>query len=240
MARELILVRHAESVGNVARAAALEQSAARIALAHRDRDVPLSPLGERQAEALGRWLRADPPPPDVVYSSPYERAAATARIATRTSGWSAPLLLDERLREKAFGELDGLTSRGIREAFPAEAQARARIGKFAYRPPDGESWADVVERLRDFWNEHELAAGDGRVVIVTHQVVVLCLRMLIERLDERELMSIDRAGDVANCGVTRYVRTDDGRLALAAYNSVAPLERDDAPVTTEPARVHAG
>ena len=50
-------------------------------------------------------------------------------------------------------------------------------------------------------------------------------------LDEEEILAIDRAGDVANCGVTEY-RFDpaagkDGGLVLAAYNVTAPMEEDD-------------
>jgi probable phosphoglycerate mutase len=64
------------------------------------------------------------------------------------------------------------------------------------------------------------------------------LRYLLENLTEAEILAIDRAGDVANCGVTEY-RFDpsvgkDGHLVLHRYNFVAPLERAGGPVTAEP------
>jgi hypothetical protein len=69
-------------------------------------------------------------------------------------------------------------------------------------------------------------------------VIVLCLRYLIEELTEHEILAIDRAAEVTNCGVTRYVLERDGasggRLHLAAYNFVAPLEQGGAPVTSRP------
>ena len=49
----LWIVRHGQSAGNVARDAAELGGLAAIEIAHRDVDVPLSPLGEQQAEALG-------------------------------------------------------------------------------------------------------------------------------------------------------------------------------------------
>ena len=55
---------------------------------------------------------------------------------------------DERLREKEFGVLDRLTTLGIEQHFPDQAEARRRIGKFYHRPPGGESWCDVILRLR--------------------------------------------------------------------------------------------
>src|SRR3954466_911053 len=75
----LWLVRHGESAGNVARAAADVAGVGMIDLTVRDVDVPLSPLGERQADALGRWFAAmdESERPEVILSSPYVRARQT-------------------------------------------------------------------------------------------------------------------------------------------------------------------
>ena len=72
MATELILVRHGESVGNVARDAAESSGADVIDIDLRDADVPLGDRGREQAEAAGRDLAEHRP--DVVWSSPYLRA----------------------------------------------------------------------------------------------------------------------------------------------------------------------
>jgi broad specificity phosphatase PhoE len=80
------------------------------------------------------------------------------------------------------------------------------------------------------------------VLIVAHQVIVLCLRYLIEGMTEEEVLAVDRAGDVANCGVTQYALdpapgppgTAGGKLRLVTYNFVAPLEEAGAPVTARP------
>jgi hypothetical protein len=76
------------------------------------------------------------------------------------------------------------------------------------------------------------------VLVVAHQVIVLCLRYLLEELTEAEILAIDRAAEVANCGVTSYVRDSDaaarGRLRLEAYNFVAPLVEAGTPVTSRP------
>jgi probable phosphoglycerate mutase len=82
--------------------------------------------------------------------------------------------------------------------------------------------------------------GAHRVLIVAHQVVVLCLRYLLDELDEAAILSIDSEGDVANCGVTQYdfdpARGPDGGLVLRRYNFTAPIWREGIPVTAEPAR----
>ncbi|MDQ2668962.1 MAG: histidine phosphatase family protein, partial [Gemmatimonadota bacterium] len=82
-------------------------------------------------------------------------------------------------------------------------------------------------------------SGPGkRVLIVAHQVIVLCFRYLLEGLDEEQILAIDREGEVANCGVTCYGCGDDERidvaLKLREYNFVAPLEQAGAPVTSRP------
>ena len=110
---QLVLVRHGESRGNVADRAAREAGALRLDLEMRDADMPLSELGEQQAEALGRHIAGLPADerPTTVFSSPYERAAATARVAAEAAGLGTAVELDERLRERELGAFDGMTGR---------------------------------------------------------------------------------------------------------------------------------
>src|ERR1700676_2332366 len=122
--KELYIIRHAQSAGNLARERALSSGAHVIDLAMRDCDVPLSELGERQAAALGTWCARHLEPIDAIISSPYVRAQETAAIALRASGWSVPIDVDERLREKEFGTLDRLTHTGIVQRYPEQAALR--------------------------------------------------------------------------------------------------------------------
>jgi broad specificity phosphatase PhoE len=231
--QELLLIRHGQSAGNVAREAAMASGALVIEIDSRDCDVPLSALGERQSAALGRWLARNDRPFDDVLSSPYVRAQETAAIALRAANWSnVPVTVDERLREKEFGVLDRLTGEGIVQRFPDQAEMRMVLGKFYYRPPGGESWTDVILRLRSVIDTLTRDYANCRVAIVSHQVVVLCFRYLFDRLDERQILAIDREADVANCSVTSYRRSEDGKtMQLQAYNVVAPLEEAGEPVT---------
>lgn len=241
----LWVVRHGESAGNVARDLAESEGLHTIDVVGRDIDVPLSPLGERQSRALGRWfgkLKAEEQP-SVVLTSPYRRSRQTAQLLLEESGLGArkvPLLTDERLREKEFGSLNRFTKVGIIAKFPHEAALRAEVGKFYYRPPAGESWCDVLLRLRSVLDHVQLRYPDERVLIVAHQVIVLCFRYLIEELDEERILAIDRERDVANCSVTAFKRGTDpqgrSKLELEQYNFVAPLEEAGAPVTTQPDR----
>ncbi len=239
----LWIVRHGQSAGNVARAAALAAGLDTIDLPMRDVDVPLSPLGAEQARALGHWFAGlpDAEKPEVVLSSPYLRARQTAKEICEAGGVCATArdpIVDERLREREFGMFDRLTTNGIRQKHPELAEHRALLGKFYFRAPGGESWADVILRLRSALDTISLHHADRRVLIVCHQVVVLCLRYILEELDEARILAIDKEGAVINCGICEYeFEPDDAKLCvprLVRYNFAAPLKREAAPVTDAP------
>jgi len=238
----LWLVRHGQSQGNIARDAAHEAGAHEIDINIRDVDVPLSELGEKQAEAAGRWFAALPrgERPEIILSSPYVRARQTAEFICREGALAEPgrTIVDERLREREFGIFDRLTTVGIRERFPEEAAHRRLLGKFYHRPPGGESWADVILRLRSMLNTINLQFCDRRVLVVCHQVVVLCFRYILEELDEQEILDIDRQSDVLNCGIAAFDFDPDPKgmciPQLALWNYGAPLEAEGAPRTSAP------
>lgn len=227
-------MRHGESVGNLADARAQELGVDRLDLDVRDPDVPLSPTGEQQADALGRWLAGQPGPPTAVLSSPFTRAADTAHRAAAGLGLS--VRFDERLRERDFGAFDGMTAGGIRDRYPEEAQRRQLLGKFWYRPPGGESWADVALRVRSVLATEALRHDGERLLVVSHQAVVMVFRYVLEELTESQLLEVDRHEQVANTSVTRH-RADDGGWSLQSFNSVEHLADVRAPEVTEEADV---
>ncbi|MGZ8350117.1 MAG: histidine phosphatase family protein [Allosphingosinicella sp.] len=240
------LIRHGQSAGNVARDEAVAARKPLIDLHVRDVDVPLSPLGHQQADALGRWFAALPEAerPEVVMCSPYVRARETADAICRAGGIAAGAkgpVIDERLREREFGILDRMTTEGIGALHPDQASHRRLLGKFYHRPPGGESWVDVILRLRSALDTISLHHADRRVLIVCHQVVVLCLRYILEELDEAAVLAIDRESAVLNCGICEYdFEPDDARECvprLVRYNYTAPLVEENAPVTAEPEEI---
>lgn len=239
----LWIVRHGESAGNVARRVAEEAGHPVIDLATRDMDVPLSTLGVKQAVALGHWFGtlAEVQQPTVVLTSPYLRARETTEWLLGAAGIdrsTVEFVIDERLREREFGVLDRLTKAGIRERYPEQAEFQAALGKFYHRPPGGESWCDVILRLRSVVDTLCREYCEERVLIVAHQAVILCFRYLLEHLTEDRVLEIDREQSLANCSVTTYTYDPEagkkGRLALRSYNFVAPLAEAGAPITRDP------
>jgi probable phosphoglycerate mutase len=232
------IVRHGESTGNLAATRAETDRIELIDIPERDADVPLSETGRDQAAAVARWLkelRADERP-QVAVVSPYLRAVQTTQIAL--DGTDIPMVRDERLRDRELGILDLLTNHGVRTRLPQEAERRRRLGKFYYRPPGGESWADVALRLRSLLGDLRRDHEDQRVLLFGHEAIVHLLRYLIEGLTEEELMAITRSDVIANGSISTWRRGADGGLSLVAFNSVEHLHREGAELTREE-EVHA-
>ncbi|HMM96632.1 histidine phosphatase family protein [Phycicoccus sp.] len=247
---ELVLVRHGESVGNLAAAEAGARGLGRLDLDYRDPDTPLSDTGLDQARALGRALAGRPPErrPEVVLASPYARALTTARCGLEPIASAPPVTPDERARERDLGLFDGLTGSGIRELHPEEAERRDAMGKFYYRPPGGESWVDVVLRVRSLLRDLRTEHPGRRVWVFTHQAVIMSFRYVLESMTEEELLAADHGTPLANCSLTTYRGGPHGPR-LEAYGSVehleeggsAPTTHEDAPPAEgEPARPGGG
>ena len=230
----LTLVRHGESVGNVADAQANRRHADRLDLDVRDADVELSPTGRSQADALRDWLHEAPDDerPTLVLSSPYRRAADTA--ARAVDGLGLDVVYDERLRERDLGVFDGLTGRGIRAEYADEAARRRKVGKFYYQPPSGESWADVVLRVRSLLADLRLGFDDARVWMFSHQAVIMSFRYVLDGLTERQLLDLDGSTRLANVSVSRWARPD-GELELVTFGDTGIVDARDSEVTKEPA-----
>lgn len=115
----------------------------------------LSALGREQARALGRRRRDDGI--DVVIASDLNRAVETARIAFGHS--PIPVLLDWRLRECDYGDLNGMPRSRL------EAERHARLDEPF---PGGESWRQAVARVGGALDELARTRGGQRVLLIGH------------------------------------------------------------------------
>ncbi|WP_406278748.1 histidine phosphatase family protein [Embleya sp. NBC_00896] len=246
---EIVAVRHGESTANAAFAASAAASAAAIeagresddadidpdidpdiAMTGRDADISLTALGEDQATAVGRRLALKGETPDVVLVSPYRRARSTMRIIAREAARVGLLLprprRDERLRDREMGVLELHTTAAIERLYPDEAARRRRVGDLYYRPPGGESLADVALRLRTLLTDLRHDAPGAHVLIVGHDATVLMLRYILEGLTETDVDRLVRTDPVGNASISRW-RARDGRLRAIRYNDMRHLRGID-------------
>lgn len=141
------------------------------------RDSRLSRSGRRQAQELGERRASDELA--AVLTSDLSRAAETTRIAF--GGRGLPLLHDWRLRECDFGELAGGPVARLEEV-------RAR---HVYEPfPGGESYADVVARVRRFLDDLSPRFVDCTVAVVGHHGTKLALDHVLEGVPLPELVAV--------------------------------------------------
>ncbi|MCU1437946.1 MAG: phosphoglycerate mutase [Naasia sp.] len=233
---ELLLVRHGESEANVAANTAERRKIDRIPVPARDPDVVLSPAGIEQARALGQHLTELPPEqrPDALWASPYRRTRQTAELTIEAAGFDLVPRFDERLRDRELGIIDALTGRGVARLYPEEAQRRRWVGKFYYRPPGGESWADVALRLRSVMGDVDRDEDGKRVLVVCHDAVIRLFRYVCERLDEETIVEIGRKTPVPNASITRLLRpSGEGPWTAEDVSDTEHLRDEGAPVTVQ-------
>lgn len=177
----IILLRHAESLGNVD-----ELAYCRIP----DHALPLTARGEAQAAAAGERLRALLGDERVAaYVSPYTRAVRTFSLLG-LGGAVERHVPEPRLREQDWGNLQDPVEQEVQK------QKRHEFGHFFYRLAHGESGADVDDRVASFLNELEQRAEadpthPGTALVVSHGLTMrlLCRRMFSWSIELFESLS---------------------------------------------------
>jgi alpha-ribazole phosphatase/probable phosphoglycerate mutase len=140
----------------------------------------LSERGRAAARELGARRRADDIA--VVFASDLQRAVETASIAF--AGSSVPVLLDWRLRECDYGDLNGSD---------AVALHGSRADHLAVSYPGGESWRDAVARVDRFLADLALRWDDRRVLVVGHSATRFALDHLLGQVPLERLLAQDFA-----------------------------------------------
>lgn len=195
----IILLRHAESLGNVDELAYTRTP---------DHALPLTPLGEAQAKEAGPVVRALLDGPVAAYVSPYVRTQRTLALLDVAESIER-VVPEPRLREQDWGNLQDPVEQEVVK------RKRHEFGHFFYRLPHGESGADVDDRVASFLNELELriaadASHPDTVLVVSHGLTMrlLCRRMFSWSIDLFESLS-----NPAHCAV-RVLDHDGTRWRL--------------------------
>jgi len=155
----LILVRHGQS----------EANASGLLLGRTDSE--LTDLGRLQAERLGAalaatWLAGSSSDlvPLRILTSPLLRAQVTAQIISEALGRNAPAPeIEDRLIELDYGDLEGKRPSELADGVWASWRADA-----SWRPPGGESFPDLHERVDPLWASLAPEAAAGDVIAVSH------------------------------------------------------------------------
>ncbi|MGW3290859.1 histidine phosphatase family protein [Streptomyces sp. NPDC001002] len=174
-------------------------------------DVPLTPTGVAQAEALGRWIAARPV--DAVWTSPLSRAVATAEPACRALGLVPSL--DPDLRECDFGVVEGRTLAEFAAAYPTRAEA-FRVDPAANPFPGAEDPRAAAARGAAALRRIAAAHYGERVLVVAHNTLfrlVLCTLLSIPAREYRRVFP-----SLRNAAITELRVGITGSTALLSLN----------------------
>lgn len=177
-------------------------------------DVGLNETGRRQAELLGEYLKKEKI--EFIYSSPLKRAVDTAGAIARHQALKVNPV--ENLIDFNFGDWQGLSLRDVQQKYP-ELYRDWRDTPEQVTIPGGESLEDVLRRAVPFIEDAVMRCGEGRIVFVSHRIVIKVLVCALLGIDLSYFWKIRI--DVG--GLTRFT-CGDGRLALTKHNDTSFLE----------------
>lgn len=153
-------------------------------------NLPLNAAGMTQARRLAQAL-----PGDITHivSSPQQRALQTALTVAQARGLKVAVM--HELRERDFGEFEGLTLAEVAQRYPALWQAGV-ITAWDTPPPGGETTRQVVQRVSAALADLQSRHGEHEVLLLcVHGFVIRALRYLVEGLAESEFFNAPRLGN---------------------------------------------
>ena len=158
-------------------------------------DVPLNEEGRRQAREAGKILKTKNI--DLIISSDLVRCRATAEIIAEATG--AEIILDDQLRERHLGITQGML-RSDRNAMYGDV-----LYSYEGKPPDGESFKELEERVWKSFGRHKKSHRHKNIVMVTHGGPV---RMILKNLKKWDFEQTSQRKTVENAEIIELAVSD--------------------------------
>ncbi|MBE7939125.1 MULTISPECIES: histidine phosphatase family protein [Ramlibacter] len=203
----IIAIRHGETSWN---------AAARI---QGQIDIGLNENGLWQARRVGEALAGEPI--TAIYSSDLGRAWQTAAPIAEVAG--APVVPEQRLRERSFGMFEGKTFDEIHATWPEHAQAWRRREPDWEPPEGGESLVDLRRRVVEAMEELAARHPGEQIVVVAHGGVLDALY----RVATGQEVNAPRTWELPNGAINRLLWTPEG-FTLLHWSDTQHLEQQAA------------
>lgn len=175
---QLVLIRHGQSLWN------LENRFTGWV------DVPLTEQGRREARAGARLIHDIDF--QVAYTSVLQRAEETLAIILEEIGQHPPIIRDQALNERHYGDLQGLNKAEVAARFGDE-QVRIWRRSYDVPPPNGEALKQTADRTLPFFDQAIL--GDIRlgknVLVVAHGNSNRAIVMQLDGLSPQEILRLE-------------------------------------------------
>jgi 2,3-bisphosphoglycerate-dependent phosphoglycerate mutase len=175
--RLLVLVRHGQSEWNLKN------------LFTGWKDVDLTDAGVAEARAAGRKLKAQGLGFDIAYTSALKRAQRTLDLMLEEMGQKVPIIRDQALNERDYGDLVGMNKDDARRKW-GEEQVHIWRRSYDVQPPGGESLKDTVARALPYFVQEILphVLRGERTLISAHGNSLRALIMVLERLTPEQIL----------------------------------------------------
>jgi 2,3-bisphosphoglycerate-dependent phosphoglycerate mutase len=175
--RLLVLVRHGQSDWNLKN------------LFTGWKDVDLTEAGVAEARAAGRKLKAQGLSFDIAYTSALKRAQRTLDLMLDEMGQKVPIVRDQALNERDYGDLVGMNKDDARKKW-GEEQVLIWRRSYDVPPPGGESLKDTVARALPYFVQEILphVLRGERTLISAHGNSLRALIMVLERLTPEQIL----------------------------------------------------
>lgn len=204
--RLLVLVRHGQSEWNLKN------------LFTGWRDVDLTEQGIAEAKEAGRKLKAKGIVFDLAFTSALKRAQRTLDLLLAEMGQTGiPILRDQALNERDYGDLSGLNKDDARKKW-GEEQVHIWRRSYDIAPPGGESLRDTLARTLPYYVQEILPAvlQGKRTVIAAHGNSLRALVMVLEKLSPEGILKREIATGVPIIYHLNADATVASKLDLAA------------------------
>lgn len=126
-------------------------------------DTELNETGKKQAREKNKAIEDFKP--DVIISSPLKRCLDTAKIAI---GDKYEIITDDRLKERYYGEIEGMHINEIKEKYPNLESFTKNNLPYLIECPGGESYEEVYARAKDLLTEVVKKYPGKKVLIMSH------------------------------------------------------------------------
>jgi probable phosphoglycerate mutase len=217
----LLVIRHGETAWNLE---------ARI---QGHTDIPLNEHGRWQAERLAQALSDEGL--DAIYASDLQRARDTGLAMAKATGLD--LQLDEGLRERNFGRLEGMTQNDVALRWPEEGR-RWRERDPTYGPEGGETLQAFYDRCIDTAKRLAERHAGQTIALVAHGGVLDCFYRAANHVP----LSAPRTWTIGNVSINRLLHSPEG-FSLLGWADTRHLddevgldETSDGDVAISPAR----
>lgn len=187
----LVVARHGQSFAN--RRLKKEKNGIKYSLAGSDASIGLTARGKNQARNSGNKLQSlffGENRFRRMYANRFERVRQSGRLMRSRFDYAVECVEDKRLEKRSYGVFWNLTYRGVQELYPDEYAIFQALGPLRYRPPGGENYNDLFERVENFCDEEALVSFEGNQLVVTSSAVMLAFRRLYAGLKDAELVEM--------------------------------------------------